>query len=85
MKTFRDEDVVTFVDGPRMLSLWNMDVEVEYVHVLFQEGDLVTTALYNEEYTFPAEELVKIGQMYDTEINANGEERFKWIDNDEDL
>jgi hypothetical protein len=85
MNTFRDEDVVTFVDGKRILRLWDRDVEVEYVHVLFQEGDQVTTALYNEEYVFNASELVKLGEMYDTELNEDGKERFKWIDNDEDL
>lgn len=85
MDTFRDEDVVSFVDGPRILKLWEMDLEIEYVHVLFQEGDLVTTALYGEEYTFKSSELVKIGEMYDTEINENGKEVYKWIDNDEEF
>ena len=86
MNTFREEDVVAFADGkPRTLRLWDTDVTVEYLHVIDTDGGMVTTALYDSRYEFPASELVKIGEMYDTEIRADGKEYFKWIINDEDL
>lgn len=85
MNTFAEEDVVTFTDGNRMLPLWGQNVEVEYLHVIAQEGSMVRTALYDATYVFPASELVKIGEMYDTETNADGHQVFKWLINDEEL
>lgn len=86
MNTFREEDVVAFADGkPRTIRLWDTDVIVEYLYVVDVNEDMVTTALYDSRYEFPASDLVKIGEMYDMEIREDGKEYFKWLLNDEDL
>lgn len=86
MDTFKEDDVVAFANGkPRILRIWDTDMEVHFLHVIDSEEDTVKVSLYDTPFEFRADELIKVGNRLDTEIRADGKQYFKWITNDEDL
>lgn len=83
------EDVVDFVDGPRTMNLFGDVVTFSGPMVVndFDENGNPTIQFDSYGMTFRPEELIVLGNIYDTEYNAEGDEVSKWfpeMDDDSD-
>jgi hypothetical protein len=83
---FERGDVVRFADGNGKMLLWGDKVEIDWMEVqrYAEDGRVeVTSAPYT--FTFPEEELVKVGEIYDTVYDTDpasanyGNEVYVWL------
>ena len=76
---FKRDDVVRFADGNGKMHLWGDNVEVDHMFVTdVKEDGWVVTEDHPYTFTLRAEELVKVGEKYQTEYR-DGDEIYSWL------
>jgi uncharacterized protein YodC (DUF2158 family) len=77
---FQHGDVVRFADGNGKMLLWGDHVNIDHMFVDgYAEDGRVRTAYDNYTFQFPEEDLVKVGNQYDTRYNEEGNEEYIWL------
>jgi hypothetical protein len=77
---FKHDDVVRFADGNGNMLLWGDKVVIDYMFVKgYAEDGRVEVVSDPYTFTFPEDELVKVGEAYDTEYGEDGNEHYVWL------
>ena len=83
---FQHGDIVRFADGNGKMLLWGDHVNIDHMFVDgYAEDGRVRTAYDNYTFQFPEEDLVKVGNQYDTVYDTDpaspnyGNEIYVWM------